>query len=244
MKQVDKKYIRMATILDALEKPYSVTSNFEDELQKALLPEILKEGEKPKQIKAGKYTVALAQSGDDITAIVKEGNKVVKIVGGDAIGLGVLNMTKRLEAYQIYVKENKGNKVKSLQDWLDISHNGIKGADTTMFTSMDAYVDSLVETLSNPGEMDLDEIAFAANEKYKSKQNADSSLMDMRSGVSNPCPGGTKCIKNQTTIVHNNVKDLEGIGIKGFLGDSCIGSEFWVRKFGARPMFTPKEVVK
>jgi hypothetical protein len=89
----------------------------------------------------------------------------------------------------------------------------------------------LIQDLDNMDDLPLETKISRANNNYKKAQGASQDkLMDMRAGYIDGCFDSTTCIKNNITNIHNKLKLLEQHGHNGYLGDSCIGVEYRLRK--------------
>ena len=258
-KEIPKKYLDLINTMDAYEIPFEASNNFEKELEDALKTD--KDGISNIKIKdaKGPFTIARAQGGDDMTLVVKDKNgQIVKIVGADARGLGLMNMTTRLKEFVANVQ--RGENTNTFQDLLRISGNAISEADKSMFGSMDMYVDVLEYNLNHSGLTDIDQIVREAHDDYlllgtgtdqeiennptlkalKEKvgdvrfNDIKNRLMHMRAGAMNECNASTKTVKDRITTIHNTLKAMEKAGFNGHFGDSCIGIEYWARSLGAK----------
>ncbi|MBT4790945.1 MAG: hypothetical protein HON90_05200 [Halobacteriovoraceae bacterium] len=237
LEQVNPKFKKLIKALDVLmEIPFTGSNNFEEELKLAISDEHVNAANR------GKHVVS-AQSGDDLTLVLKQNGKMVKVVGADAKGLGVLNMMTRLEGFIEFSKD--GKTIESMQDVLNISKGAIAKADERMEASMKNYQETMEHTLANsqPGKS-IDKVIKEANDIYIDKQKKNPLLMEMRAGAINPCGQSTKCVMDRVTTIHNTLKKMEDYGVKGHFGDSCLGTEYWARKYGAKPLFTAKEKKK
>lgn len=224
--KMDKRFAKIADALDVLmEVPYQGSNNFEKELIEALEPTTNNPPDR--------FSVVSAKSGDDMNLVVRKGNDIIKVVGVDAKGLGVLNMTSRLEEYLHFVQG--GGKVSSMDEVLSIAGKAIDSADEIMDKSMEMYQNNLHDVLELSGsqKLDFDQQLRLAHDFYNSYQETDPhGIMQMRAGaLEDSCGRDIKCLQNKITIVHNTLKEMEKKGIEGHFADSCIGVEYWSRKY-------------
>lgn len=218
---VEPKLGRLIKVLDLLEIPFSNSNNIEDELVKA----ISYKG----QPNAGKYSVVSAKTGDDLFIIVKEKNEVVKIIGGDARGLGTTNIVARYNMLSGHLRSGKS--IESVNDILTISKNAIKEADALMDHSLTSYYRIMVDEISN-NKGSLDDAIALAHKRYLDLENDTDELMHIRSGAIENCGKDQKIMMNRITTIHNDLKKLESIGVDGFFGMSCLATKYWLLKKG------------
>lgn len=224
--EMDPKYKKIALALDVLmETPYAGSNNFHEELKKCI---------NGTENKTKRFSFCTAQSGDDMNIFVKKDGAITKVVAVDARGLGTLNMMKRLEEYVDYTQ--KGGNLNHMHDVFNVSNAAILKADEQMKFSMKEYVDNIKRSFDAAPhfDFDIDQTLRFSQDTYNNAQKGDHRLMQMRAGVIELCGDDTKCLLNRMTIIHNNLKLLENKDYNGHFGDSCVGTEYWVRKLGAK----------
>ena len=120
-----------------------------------------------------------------------------------------------------------------MKEVFSIANKGIKKADNIMNNSMDSYVNTLKLSLQNSKELgiDLDQTLKLADSLYNLDHAAAPGLMQMRAGAIEIQDSDPKKLLNKMTVIHSNLKQLEKNGIDGHFGDSCIGTEYWLRYY-------------
>jgi hypothetical protein len=257
--KIDGNFKKLIQTLDAMEIPFESSDNFDEALERAMESDLDGLEDKAGKLKPDdSYTVSRAQGGDDMTLVIKDSeNQIVKVVGADAKGLGMMNMTTRYESYLQNVKN--GVSTSTTGDLLRISGEAITVADNRMFSSMDAYKEIFEFNLNNSGISDIDMIIRKSHDDYLTLQYLEESerhkipslanlktkvseedLMQMRAGAMNACGISRQCVKDRITTIHNTLKLMEKAGIDGHFGDSCIGTEYWARKLGAKALRSTK----
>ncbi|MFT6630629.1 MAG: hypothetical protein ACJAS4_000571 [Bacteriovoracaceae bacterium] len=253
---VDLKFRPLIKALDSMEIPFESSDNFDAALENAMKSDVdgFESGDKKLSLNE-KYVVSRAQGGDDMTLVIKDSKgQIVKVVGADAKGLGMMNMTTRYEAYLNNIKNSEVS-TNTTNDLLRVSGEAISVADRRMFSSMDAYNEILEYNLNNSGIDDIEMIIRKSHEEYLALQFVDEAdrakipslanlkvkigkedLMQMRAGAMNACGLSKLCVKDRITTIHNTLKLMEKAGIDGHFGDSCIGTEYWARKLGAKAL--------
>ena len=254
--EVDENFRPLIKGLDSMEIPFESSDNFDAALESAMKSDVdgFESGDK-KLSSNEKYVVSRAQGGDDMTLVIKDSKgQIVKVVGADAKGLGMMNMTTRYEAYLDNIKNSEVS-TNTTNDLLRVSGEAINVADRRMFSSMDAYNEIFEYNLNNSGIADIDMIIRKSHEDYLALQFVDEAdrakipslanlkvkigkedLMQMRAGAMNACGLSKLCVKDRITTIHNTLKLMEKAGIDGHFGDSCIGTEYWARKLGAKAL--------
>lgn len=254
--KVDDKIMPLIKALDSMEIPFESSDNFDEALDNAMRSDNDGVSSELKRLKKGeRYTIGRAQGGDDMTLVIKDKDgQIVKVVGADAKGLGLLNMTTRFESY-IKNFQDKRVETNTTNDLIRVSTEAINVADERMFSSMDAYHEIFEYNLNNSGTDDIDLIIRRSHEDYMALQFLDEQqleeidsiknlktkyskkgLMNMRAGAINACGLSKQCVKDRITTIHNTLKLMEKAGIDGHFGDSCIGTEYWARKLGAKEL--------
>ena len=214
--EIDPKLLRLVKSLDVMaEIPFVNSNDINKELDEALNKET---------------RVSSAKTGDDLFVIIKNGDEIEKVVGADARGLGVLNISSRLEFIENYYLNN--DQLKSTDDLIEISTKAIFKADTLMDKSLSTYEEILSNQIRLFPHVSLDENIALAHNKYIKAQKLDPELMDMRSGAIDDCGKDKTKILNRITSIHNRLKLFESAGIDGFFGSSCIATEYWLIKKG------------
>lgn len=213
---IDPKMLRLIKSMDVLvEVPYSNSNNIDDELKRAL---------------NSNTKVSSAQTGDDLFIVVKDGKDVSKVIGADAKGLGVLNITSRFDNILERHKNNKN--IDDIDALYELSLNSIKDADETMEKSMQLYEKLIREEVLNYPDRELEVSIGMAHKRYNHLALEDVNLMEMRAGALSNCGKDPQEIMNKITAIHNRLKVLESNGIKGYFGRSCLGAEYWILKHG------------
>lgn len=258
--KVDPKFLGLVEVLDLMEIPFQGSNNFDAELTTALETSNKIPSEKPTNL----YQLDIARGGDDLIMVVKKDGIIEKVVGADAQGLGSVNMITRLESYLDYSQQNKPTS--EISNLIQISSDALKKADEKMLNSMNAYEFILEYNLNYSGLTDIDQIIRLSHEDYlllgtdnlldidstpslralnvklgaTEFQSVKTGLMRMRAGAINGCGVTNKCVKDRITNIHNTLKVMEQFGVEGHFGDSCIGTEYWARKFGAKGIRSTK----
>jgi hypothetical protein len=214
---VDPKFRDLVGVLDIMESPFASADNIESEISSALQE---------------KGRVTTAKTGDDLFLIVKDGQNVEKIIGADARGLGVTNMTTRFQEYLKFLQS--GKKVENMQDIIDISETAMKSADEIMDKSLSTYNDVLVKELKSPNGRSIDQMIRAAHDKYVVLTDMNPKLMQIRAGALDDCGKDPKVIMNRVTAIHNRLKLMEKANVNGFFGMSCLGTEYFLRLSGLK----------
>lgn len=113
---MDPKIVRLIKALDILgEVPFANSNNIDDELMAAL---------------TSSEQISTAQTGDDLFIVLKEEGEVRKVIGADARGLGVLNISSRLEL--IANSFENGEEITSMDKLYELSLESIEQADDLM----------------------------------------------------------------------------------------------------------------
>lgn len=220
------KFKPLVKALDTLlETPFTNSNNLDDELKNAVKNKV-------KLVPPKKYALSTAISGDDLFVIIKDkdGN-IVKVVGADAKGLGVTNMTTRLD--QVLDQYKNNGKINSMNDVFDLSKRATDNADITMDKSIKQYIQTIEESLNSPNtnNKNLTNSLERAHKKYHGDTlKPGSSLMQMRTAVVPHCGKSNQCLMDNITVIHNLLKKMEMSGHNGHFGDSCIGIHFWLKK--------------
>lgn len=214
--EIDPRMQRLIKALDVLvEVPFSSSNNIDEELLKAL--------NDPSKI-------ASAQTGDDLYIVIKDNQNVSRVIGADAKGLGVMNISSRLEVLErVFGSENK---IESIEHLYSLSIESIQKADEVMENSMKEYERILRNEIERYPNMDLDTNISNAHQIYLNKALEDPNLMEMRSASLSDCRGSHQSLMNRITAIHNRLKMMEAHGVKGFFGSSCIGAQYWLLKHG------------
>lgn len=221
---VEPQMRRLVKGLDNLmEIPFSNSNNIESELEDALAGK--------NSVAASGYRVSAAQTGDDLFIVVREGNDVRKVVGVDARGLGVTNMTSRYRTLAQAYRD--GDNVAGAQYFMRISADAIVKADESMEKSLGLYQQVVLEELSREGgSRDLDAAVKSAHDRYHQLAQNDPELMQARAGAINHCGADRDKIMNRITAIHNRLKVMEAAGYDGVFGASCLGAEYLILKHG------------
>jgi hypothetical protein len=223
---VDPSFKRLVMGLDnLLETPFAGSNDIDKELLRALTEDL-------DPNRAG-YQVSSAVTGDDLFLVIKENGEVKKVIGADARGLGVTNMTTRYTEYMEQMSKHGG--INGMKDVFGLSMRAIKRADYQMDTSLNQYADLVKAELANIGDRDLDEVIGTAHGKYYQQISDNPELMQIRSGAIEACQKTSKdCVMNRITTVHNRLKILEKAGIDGHYGASCLAVEYALLKNGLK----------
>lgn len=218
---VDPAFKRLVTGLDQLlETPFASANNIDKELDLAL------KGTNGQKV--GKYQVSSAMTGDDLFVVIKDGDKIEKVIGVDARGLGTTNMLTR---YEEFVKmQQTGGKITSMDDVFKLSQNGMKQADQMMESSFSSFNKILMEELGSDSPKSLEKKVQEAHLRYQELQKSDPKLMKMRSGFIAHCDGDRLEVMNRITAIHNQLKELEAKGIDEFYPTSCLGAKYLLLK--------------
>jgi hypothetical protein len=221
---------------DLLEIPFANSNDLENELEEAI-----NQTSKDRKIEGTPYTLSQAKSGDDLFLIIKDdNNNVLKVIGADARGLGVVNMETRLEAYKRGLAGANGKPL-SMTEILALSKSAGDKADDIMEKSMKAYEDVIARTLKEGGKGALDDVLANAHHAYVEETHKEPKvvngvkepkLMMMRSAAIPKCvtAEAVKCVQDRITIIHNALKEMEKQGFPGYFGDSCLGAMYWLNK--------------
>ena len=218
--KVEKRYRKLIVALDTLlETPFVNSNNLDVEMTNALSVD-------GKPLGKGR-TMSTAISGDDLFMIVKKKGEVEKVIGVDARGLGNLNMQTRYKEYLALDKP-----IESVGDILKLSNKAIVSADKQMNDSFKLFSTMLSSEFSQTPDIELDTALKRTNSKYKGAIDRGFSLMGTRLGAAESCGSNKKCIMDQITVIHNNVKKMEKVGLEGPRDMSCLSSFYWVNKLG------------
>lgn len=220
---VDPKFRRLVKGLDNLmEVPFVNSNNIEEELDHAL------SGKGASS--ASDFKVSAAQTGDDLFVVIRQGDEVQKVVGADARGLGVTNMTSRYK--ELALAYSEGRPPAGVKDVMDLSGKAVERADASMDKSLGLYKKLVIEELEKgPGDS-LDQAVKAAHDRYNEMAKTDPDLMAVRAGAINNCGSDQGKIMNRITAIHNRLKIMEAAGHDGVFGASCLGAEYLILKHG------------
>lgn len=219
-------YKRLVDAMDnLLEAPFKASNNLDAELKAATSTDIKAAG-------PGKYKVSTAISGDDLFVVLKDHNgNTVKVIGADARGLAVTNMSTRYE--EVVKRIKAGESIDNFRDILNLTSDATDAADKRMADSISEYVQSIQNSIDNmPAGANLDDALRGAHEKYHRLTIEDPSFMQMRTAAIPSCNPTPSCIQSEVTTIHNMLKKMEAKGIEGHFGDSCLGVQYWLRKLG------------
>lgn len=213
---VDPAFKRVVRGLDQLlETPFASANNIDHELDQAL---------KGAGKKVGAYQVSTALTGDDLFVVIKSGDKIEKVIGVDARGLGSMNMLTR---YQEFLKlQNGKGQLDSMDKVFDLSQGAMKQADHMMESSFKSFNQVLTEELAKGGTESLELRVQNAHLRYQELQKTNPNLMKMRSGFIAQCDGDRTQVMNRITAIHNQLKELEAKGIDEFYPTSCLGAQY------------------
>lgn len=213
---MDLKMERLIKALDVLgEVPFANSNNIDEELMAAL-----NSNEK----------ISSAQTGDDLFIVIKENGQVNKVIGADARGLGVLNISSRLEVIANSIAQ--GEEISSIDKLYELSLKSIERADNLMEASMQRYDEIIrAEILSNPN-LNIETNIANAHQKYTQLALDDPDLMEMRAAALSNCGADHQKIMNRITAIHNRIKLMEAQGVQGYFGASCLGAQYWLLKHG------------
>ncbi|OUR95413.1 hypothetical protein A9Q84_16395 [Halobacteriovorax marinus] len=226
MGDVDKNFKQLINGLDSLmETPFANSDDIEKELSRAFTAK--------NSANALGYSTSTAQTGDDLFIVIKKGDGVEKIVGADARGLGVTNMTTRLTEY-LSVTGGGASGFKSMTEVFKTSKGAMLKADKLMEKSLSTYNDIIVKELKNANAKGIDHILGIAHEKYAKMVELDPELMQIRGGAIDDCGPDNKLIMNRVTAIHNRLKLFEKAGLDGIFGASCLGTEYLLRLRGLK----------
>ncbi len=232
---VNPQFRRLIQIVDHLEIPFENSNDIGQELPRILGNFSTPPVETPEGIPP--YSMRHAQTGDDLfLAVFDSNNHLVRILGADARGLGVVNITSRYQELRRSLRPNGAIQFNSVDDIITASRSGITGADTLMDESMNRYREIVEHWLSAPSEtgLTLEQRLGAAHEHFRAEL-PENGLMDMRAGSICGCQGqSAETVMNRISGLHGQLKDLERAGINGHFGVSCIGLEFFINRYGLR----------
>ena len=219
IESVDPNFRRLVLGLDTLlEIPFTNSNNIENDLDVAL------RGGRP----VGSYEVSSAQSGDDMFVIIQRDDQLVRVVGADAKGLGVENMTSRLAEF---VSQTGGDGIDSMDDISSLSMRAIERADSRMSLSFHRYEEILGNQLRDT-TANIDQALLRAHEIYSHEAQSNPELMTIRAGGISGPQASNQTIMNRITRIHNNLKTMEAAGISGHYGTSCLSTEYWLLRMG------------
>jgi hypothetical protein len=216
---VDQNFRRLVLGLDTLlEIPFTNSSNIENDLEQAL-----RSGDS-----VPPFQISTAQSGDDMFVVVRRGDEIERIVGADAKGLGVENMTSR---YVEFLNQSQSGQITSMSDISELSMRAIDRADLRMEQSFNRYSEILRSEL-RAGGGNIDEALLRVHNRYASEVAENSQLMTIRAGGISGSSADNEVIMNRITTIHNNLKTMEAAGISNHYGTSCLSTEYWLLRMG------------
>lgn len=218
IESVDPKLRRLVNALDTLlETPFANADNIEEVLSDAV---------------DSNNRIATAQTGDDLFVVIKDKNGVEKIIGADARGLGITNMTTRLDEF--VSRAQSGRVLSTVDDIYDLSVKAMNKADDIMEKSLSTYNSLLKAELADPRGRSIDQMIKSAHDNYHQLSSRDPNYMQIRAGAINDCGNHPKKIMDRITAIHNRLKLMEKANIEGFFGMSCLGTEYFLRKAGLK----------
>ena len=220
-----QKVERLAYALDnLLETPFEDSHDLQGELKNAISTNIRSE--------KGKFKVVKAHSGDDLFVVIKDHRgHVVRVIGADARGLAVTNALSRYDELSAF----KGDlHFDSLEEIKTLSNQATTKANKKVLSvSMDKYVGLIKEAINKEGihSKNLNYALKKAHQDYHILSEKNVGFIEMRTASIPACSPTPDCIQSEVTKIHNLLKKMEAKGKTGHFGDSCLGVQYWLRKY-------------
>ncbi|MCB9059972.1 MAG: hypothetical protein H6622_00450 [Halobacteriovoraceae bacterium] len=200
------------------EIPYKSATSLANTLQLLLTS-------KPQKVFKNGYSVEKITSGDDMYIVIKKDGVPVNVLGGDARGLGKLNIISRA------IRHQENLNINNIDDLFKTADDALDDANLLMGESLDKFYDivkKLIEGLEN------DNVELALEKSYSiylKEQRNNPDLMMIRAGLISEGLENNKSVQNRLSTLFNLLKDLEEYGYGTFLGKSCLSLEYFKEYF-------------